>query len=143
MIFGLALEKIIWPLVGALAACAVVIGLWEATPVIGPRARVERQVEQVRKWRGAYEEWHAYGVSERKAFQESERLRGLERHAGAQALEDAGRQCRIRITEARRSAAAIRDIITKEPDLDAKGCPSRSVVGADRLRDALQPSAGR
>lgn len=143
MIFGLALNKILWPLVGVVAVIAVVIGIWENVPGIGPRARVEHQRELVMKWRGAYEEWRSYGKAERAAFLESERLRKAEAEVARGALQSAEKSCGVRLAEARRSAAAIRSIVTQEPSHDAQGCPVRGVVPPNQLRDALQPSRSR
>ena len=142
--------RVLWPVLGVVAALAVVLGIWERIPVIGPGARIEAQREVAMKWRrssDAWQEasrkWEAYGLAEKAAFDESERLRSEENDEARVALSEAEQSCTTRLAEARRSAAAIRSIVTEETRRDQNGCPVRGVVDPGRLRDALQPSTGR
>lgn len=48
--------------------------------------------------------------------------------------------CDTRVREARVSARRIESIINREVPHDADGSPSRVLIGADELRQALQPS---
>ena len=52
------------------------------------------------------------------------------------ATNEAAKACDARLAAARRSAAAIQSIITKEPVYDQAHCPVRRPVGFDLLRDA-------
>jgi hypothetical protein len=48
-------------------------------------------------------------------------------------------QCAARVEAARQSARAIERIIERPVYVDPQGCAVRGIVGADELRDALQP----
>lgn len=57
------------------------------------------------------------------------------------AVEDAQEQadqCLARVKEARASAQRIETILERPVYVDQNGCPHRSVIPADELRDALQ-----
>lgn len=78
-----------------------------------------------------------------RSFRAAEGLRGDERGQAERAVSEAGRACDARVASARRSAAAIHSIVTKEVRYDESRCPIRSVVGAGELRDALGLAAAR
>ena len=50
-------------------------------------------------------------------------------------------QCRERVAEARLSARRIENLLERPYEVDPTGCPVRSVIPADELRGAVQPSA--
>lgn len=64
------------------------------------------------------------------------------RQARQAAIKDAQtqqEQCAARVAEARRSSQAINDLIEAPHETDANGCAT-GVIGADELRNALQPN---
>lgn len=88
-------------------------------------------------WRAAYDQ-------EKRAFDESERLRLEYEAAAATAVADLNRTCAARVDEARRSATAIRSLITKEPARDpVSHCPSRELADPGELWDAIVPPEHR
>ena len=109
------------------------------TPIIGANARIQHFKADRDAWREKAQGWIAYGRAEKKAFDESERLRGVENGRAVEALNEAGQACSARVARARASAAAIRTIVTKEPRRDPQGCPLRELVPVGELRDALTP----
>lgn len=74
------------------------------------------------------------------AYGRSEALRARETAGARTAVSEAEAACVARVEAARTSARAIREIVAEKVKTDAKGCPVRGVVGADRLRDALAPA---
>lgn len=50
-------------------------------------------------------------------------------------------QCQARVNDARRSAQRIETIVERPYAVDPAGCPVRSTLDADSLRQALQPDA--
>jgi hypothetical protein len=134
MIALLPIAKAAAPYVLGLALGAA---LWHVTPIIGPGARIDAlraslsdARQQARDWQAMSEAWEARaGLSD--AFRASET-----RQANA-ALSEAQEQCEARVTEARRSGAAVRTIIQREPVYDEANCPVRELVPSDSLRDAI------
>lgn len=59
------------------------------------------------------------------------------------AADEAAEACSARVAEARRSTQRIETIVERPVDLDSQGCPVRSLVRADVLRDALQPAPAK
>jgi len=49
--------------------------------------------------------------------------------------------CNTRVTEARRSAIAIGKLYDRPVHVEPSGCARRDIIGADELRNALQPDA--
>lgn len=109
------------------------------TPVIGANARIHHFKAERDAWREKAQAWIAYGRAEKKAYEDSERNRGIEFDRGVAALNEAAEDCAQRVARARRSAVAIRGIITREPRQDANHCPVRELVPAGELRDAIAP----
>lgn len=109
------------------------------TPWIGANARIHHFKGERDQARKSLAEWRAYGHAEKAAFDESERLRGAERKTAEAALQQAQTECAARVARARKSALAIKGIITREPRYDANRCPVRELVSAGELRDALTP----
>lgn len=130
-----------WAL-GAAATAAIGAAAWNFTPWVGPHAVIGDLREDVATL--TVERDKAIEVAEgwKAGFDEAEALRAEERQEAVAAVDDAARRCDARVAEARRSAAAIRDLLEEEPERDSEGCPVRELVPADRLRDALQPPAG-
>jgi hypothetical protein len=89
-----------------------------------------------RGYLAAAEAWEA-------SFHGSEAARGQERIRAEGAVNAAAKACDTRVAAARRSAAAIQTIVTKEVRYDESRCPVRAVVGSGELRDALGLAAGR
>lgn len=97
---------------------------------------------QLTKANAAWASWAGYGRAEKRAFDGERTARGQE---AAQALADATKQdslCRARVDAARRSAVAINTLLSKEPTREpTTGCPTRELLDAGQLRDALRPAA--
>lgn len=55
----------------------------------------------------------------------------------------AAESCTARVAEARRSTQRIETVIERPYAVDPQGCPVRAVIGADELRDALQPAPSK
>lgn len=61
----------------------------------------------------------------------------------AKAADDAAEACSARVAEARRSTQRIETVLERPIVLDPNGCPSRQLLPADVLRDALQPAPAK
>jgi hypothetical protein len=133
---ALAVRAALW---GAVAAAGAVA--WQFTPIIGPSAVQRALREDLSEARDISQQWERAALGWQTAFGASERTRADEQKVARAAVETDQQACNVRVAEARRSSAAIRTIITKEPRYDAKGCPVRAMSRADELRDALQGSA--
>lgn len=125
------------------AAAALSVATYHFTPVIGPHARLERLEANRDGWREAAWRWELAAGGWQKSFKKSERLRGEERAASLTAVNANALQCDARVKQARASAKVIREIAYAPVKADAAGCPIRGIIGADRLRDALQPGSDR
>ena len=108
-------------------------------PVLGVQSRIARAEHAADGWRRNAEAWRSYGEGEARALRQSETLRRQEQARAVAALADAESRCAARLSRARASARAIRDIVSKEPRRDPKGCPLRQLVPAERLRHAISP----
>lgn len=129
------------PLARQLAgAGAVVLALTLAisgiylTGVSAGRAKVAADRDA---WRTTALSYLASAKAWEKSFRAAERLRGIEHDKAVSATGQAAKACDARVAAARRSAAAIQSIVTKEVRYDESRCPVRAVVGAGELRDAL------
>lgn len=137
---GLRLVVAIIVLVGAFAAGG--LATWWA-PRIGAAAQIAAGQRDAANWKAAYASWKRYGEAEKRAFDDSERLRRAERGDAQAALSGSDAQCTARLEAARASAAAINRIIQKEPAHDPQtGCPVRRLADPGELRDALRPRTG-
>lgn len=127
-------------------ACAAIFAAGIAAdrmaPVIGANARIGHFKSVAVAWKTNAEVWRAYGEAEAFSFRKSEAYRRQERATAVRAVDETSRACGARVARARASAAAIHTLVTKEPKHDAQGCPGRELVGADELRNAIDP-AGR
>lgn len=109
-------------------------------PFVGSEARIERIRDERDDWARRAGQAADNATAQRTAFDESERLRGAETAEARTALAEAAGQCEARVASARKSAAAIAAIVTKEPRRDPQGCPVRQLVDPGQLRDALAPA---
>lgn len=95
-------------------------------------------------WRTTAGQYLASATAWERSFRGSEARRDEERDQARDAVDEAAKACDARVATARRSAAAIQSIVTKEVRYDENRCPVRGVVGAGELRDALGlAAAGR
>lgn len=136
------MERVLVWILGAALTMAAGGLAWQYTPWIGPGA-VEQRLEGERdqastratQWETSSHGWEA-------SFRASDALRAGETaraNAGINADQTA---CEARVAEARRSATSIRTIVRTEPARDQNNCPVRQPIPNQRLRDALQPTAG-
>lgn len=124
-------------------AAAVVVAIAHFSPVIGYGAQLHRIGQDRDAWRVAADDWKDASRGWEKAFNKAERLRSEENVQARHAVNETALQCDARVKQARASAKIIREIAYAPVKADAAGCPVRGVVGADRLRDALQAGTGR
>lgn len=94
-------------------------------------------------WRATARNYLASAKAWEGSFRRAESIRGDERAQAERAVSAVTQACDARIATARRSAAAIQSIVTKETRYDESHCPVRAVVGAGELRDALGLAADR
>lgn len=113
------------------------------TPIIGANARIAHFKHERDAWRVAADNWETAATGWKKAFAKSEDLRSEETDQARQAVNETALQCDARVRQARASAKVIREIVNAPIKLDADRCPIRPIVGADRLRDALQARTDR
>ena len=112
---------------------------WQA-PFVGAGHRISTLEKSRDKGFAAYSDWRRYGLSEREAFRESERLRKAEQGAARGAASDQDAQCDARVAAARASASAINRIIQREPAyVPQTNCPVRRLADPGLVRDGLQP----
>lgn len=87
-------------------------------------------------WRRTAAEGFGYAKAWHNSFDDSERIRGMERRNAITATNEAGLACQARVDAARASAQKIETLVTKEPVYDAQHCPVRTLLDARSLRDA-------
>lgn len=85
--------------------------------------RVERLKPQLAEARAAIAEWEGY------------------REAAQTSADDAAKACDARVADARRSAQRIASLMELPHATDPAGCPVRSLLPDDLLREAVSPSA--
>lgn len=124
-------------------AAALVIAIAHFTPVIGYGAQLHRIAQNRDAWRVAADDWKGAADGWQKSFKKAERLRAEERVISLAAVNSTALQCDARVKQARASAKVIREIAYAPVKADVAGCPIRPVIGADRLRDALQAGTDR
>ncbi|MFA6043602.1 MAG: hypothetical protein WC718_01345 [Phycisphaerales bacterium] len=125
------------------ASIAALLAAYHFTPIIGPHARLVRAEASRAEWQRASEAWQKTAGGWKLSFDKSEGLRATETGNARKAVADMQDQCAARVKAARTSAKLIKEITHAPVKTDASGCPMRAIVGADRLRDALQPRPGR
>ena len=126
---------------GALAGLALAIGVVYGAGVSAGKAKISDDRDA---WRATAGQYLASAKAWERSYRSAEKIRGKERDEAVHAADDASKACDARIATARRSAAAIQSIVTKEVRYDENRCPVRAVVGAGELRDALGlAAAGR
>lgn len=89
-------------------------------------------------WEKSSDAWSRNAQGWEAGFHKAEGLRASETTQARTAVDEGEKLCDARVAEARRSSAAIRAIVTKEPRRDPQGCPIRELVDPGSLRDALQ-----
>ena len=134
----------LWLLAGALVLVFASGMLTDRfAPVLGAQARIAQAQHTADGWRRNAEAWRSYGEGEARAFRQSETSRRQEQARAVAAMSDAEARCQARLSRTRASVRAIRDIVSKEPHRDQKGCPLRELVPAERLRHAISPPDAR
>jgi hypothetical protein len=93
----------------------------------------------VTQWKPKAEAAQQLAAGWEKSFRRSEAIRATEAQVARQAVDSVQLQCDARVKQARASAKVIREIVNAPVKLDADRCPIRPLIGADQLRDALQP----
>jgi len=109
----------------------------------GAAARNAKLSDDRDAWRTTARGYLAASKAWEANFRGSEAARGRERERAEGAVNASAKACDVRVSAARRSAAAIQSIVTKEVRYDESRCPVRAVVGAGELRDALGLASGR
>ena len=122
-----------------LATVAVIAGIYRAGEAAG-RGKIAADRDA---WRTTAKTYLGAAKAWERSFRESETLRVREHGKAVAVSAEAARACDARVAVARRSAAAIQSIVTKEVRYDESRCPVRAVVGAGELRDALGLAAAR
>ena len=125
---------------GVLLALILAVGGVYMAGVSAGRAAVSADRDA---WRATARGYLASAKEWEASFRASERYRGDERAAAGRAVNASEKACDARVSVARRSAAAIQSIVTKEVRYDESHCPVRAVVSSGELRDALGLIAGR
>jgi peptidoglycan hydrolase CwlO-like protein len=74
------------------------------------------------------------------SYHKSEENRRTEQKTATAATTEAAAFCDARVNAARKSANAIQTIVKTETRYDTTGCPVRSSVPVNSLRDALKPA---
>ena len=136
------------PLVRQLAGVGLVVAAGILALVMiymaGVAKAEARLVPDRDRWRETAGQYLASAGAWERSFRSAEEARGREARKARDAVTEAGKACDVRVALARRSAAAIQSIVTKEVQYDQSHCPVRAVVGAGELRDALGlAAAGR
>lgn len=116
-----------------LATVAVIAAIYRAGEAAG-RAKIAADRDA---WRTTAKTYLGAAKAWERSFRGAERFRAQERARAEQAVGDLATACDARVASARRSAAAIQSIVTREVRYDESRCPVRAVVGAGELRDAL------
>lgn len=122
-----------------LATVAVIVGIYRAGEAAG-RGKIAADRDA---WRTTAKTYLGAAKAWERSFRGAERFRAQERARAEQAVGDLATACDARVASARRSAAAIQSIVTREVRYDESRCPVRAVVGAGELRDALGLAARR
>jgi hypothetical protein len=90
------------------------------------RLETARETARARAWEASY--------------RQADALRREEQGRALRAVSEAGAQCDARVNAARKSTNAIQTIVKTETRYDTTGCPVRSSVPVNSLRDALKPA---
>jgi len=90
------------------------------------RLETARETAKARAWEASY--------------RQADALRREEQGRSLRAVSEADAMCEARVSKARRSASAIQTIVKTETRYDTTGCPVRSSVPVNSLRDALKPA---
>lgn len=119
---------------GAVIALVLIVGVHFADDAL-TRARLKTAT-------GAWASWQAYGQAEKRAYDAQVAARAAEATTAAGSANAQAKVCTAYVAEARRSAAAITQLVNQEPAHDPQtGCPARELMDARQLYDALKPPA--
>lgn len=111
----------------------------------GLQAKRRAAEAEAADWRGATETWEANAKAWEASFRKAEAYRAQEHAAAVAAVNQAQAACDARVAQARKSALAIHNLVTKEVPRDPQGCPVRQLVDPRELRNAIgaPPRPGR
>lgn len=124
-----------WRLIIGLGGLVAIVGaLWLH---LASDARTARDRDN---WKQSSIDWQAAATAHKARAEASERAREADQDLARQAQNNANAECDARVSKARSSAKVIKEIVNVPAKTDAAGCPVRTSVDAQRLRDALQPS---
>jgi hypothetical protein len=130
LLIGLLKNPLTRRLVGC-GAVALAFAMAIAGAYLAGRAAQHARISEDRDaWRRTAGVYLASAKAWERSFRGSEDNRRRERDQARLAIDDAGKACDARVATARRSAAAIQSIVTKEVRYDESRCPVRAVVGA-------------
>jgi len=125
----------------AFAIFAAGVAADRLTPFVGANAQIAREREATTKWRDQAGENGRAAFAWKGRAESSERNRGIEQATARTSATNAQAACDARVATARRSAAAIHAIVSREVPRDANDCPVRQLVPAGELRDAFGAAA--
>ena len=115
----------------AIAACIALAGV-QTLRLDSAKASLHASRLETRAEKARAAAWEA-------SYRQADALRREEQGRALRAVSEAGAQCDARVSAARRSANAIQTIVKTETRYDTTGCPVRSSVPVDSLRNALKP----
>jgi hypothetical protein len=115
-----------------IAACIALAGV-QTLRLDSAKASLKVASLQIAKETARARAWEA-------SYRQADALRREEQGRALRAVSEAGAQCDARVSAARKSANAIQTIVKTETRYDTTGCPVRSSVPVNSLRDALKPA---
>ena len=127
MITGAALLRLAPWITGALAALFLA----------GWALHIKAELDGIPKLRADLKTAQDQVTAEKTALQASETAREGDQKAAATSLAAEQQACLQRLSEARRSASAIRTLTHAPVTTDASGCPARALLTDGVLSDAL------
>lgn len=135
--FELDIAKLATPLAIAAAVFAAGGLTDRLAPIIGANARIAHFKAEAVAARSATRDANARADAWTARAQTSDGLRSQEHAQAVQAATEAQASCDARVASARRAAAAIQKLVTKEVPRDPQGCPVRQLVDPRELFDAV------
>lgn len=118
-------------------ALALLLTAYEFTPLVGPHARVARKAALVATWKKSSGEWKTASAGWELSFHAAETLRKTEAGQAVKAVNENNKSCDARVSEARRSAQAIKRLLDAPVKPDPAGCPGRVLLDPASLSDAI------
>lgn len=125
----------------ALALFTAGVGADRLTPIVGANAQLAREREATTKWRDQAGENGRVAAAWKSSANSCAANRTAEQTTARTSATNAQTACDARVAAARRSAAAIQSIVSREVPRDANDCPVRQLVPAGELRDAFGAAA--